>query len=202
MALRQPQPSFNEPMTVAEYLAFERASPVRHEYVDGYLYGFAGATRRHNSIILNLASALSTEVEARGCEMHTEMVQLRASESAYYYPDLMIGCDPTDDGEYEMERPRFVAEVLSRSTSRNDRREKLQAYRQIPSVQCYLIISQTERRVDWHVRADEGAWESGVAIGDGSVLVPPFDIELSLATLYRNVRLGPEPVDTHPDPRR
>lgn len=192
----------NEPITVEEYLAFERGSPVRHEYVDGYVYAFAGSTRRHNRIILNLVSALANAVDARGCEMHSEMVQLRASETKYYYPDLMIGCDPTDDDEYEVERPCVVAEVLSRSTSRNDRLEKLNAYQQIPSLQCYLVISQTQRRIDWHVRGDDGAWETGTSIGDGSVQVPPFDVEVSLDAIYSNVRLGPEPDAAAPVPGR
>lgn len=189
-----------EPMTIEEYLAFERSGSVRHEYVEGYLYAFAGATRRHNNIILNLVVELRPAVRARGCVMYTESVQLRASESTYYYPDFMIGCDPAEAGEYELERPCVIAEVLSHSTSRSDRVEKLDVYRQIPSMRCYMVVSQSQRRIDWHVRGEDGVWESGVTIGEGSVPIPPFDIEVALDAVYRDVRIEPTPGDSASEP--
>ena len=38
--------------SVVEYLANEKDSLVRHEYVDGQIYAMAGASDRHNRIAL------------------------------------------------------------------------------------------------------------------------------------------------------
>ena len=36
--------------TVEEYLAFEKTSPIKHEYVSGQLYAMAGTSKDHNRI--------------------------------------------------------------------------------------------------------------------------------------------------------
>lgn len=44
--------------TVEEYLAFERASAERHEYLDGVIYAMAGESPDHGRISMNLAVTL------------------------------------------------------------------------------------------------------------------------------------------------
>jgi Uma2 family endonuclease len=76
----------------------------------------------------------------------------------FYYPDVMVGCDPTDRHEYYLERPTVVFEVTSPTTALTDRREKLLAYQSVPSLEHYVMVSQDEMRVEWLRRAGEG-WE-------------------------------------------
>lgn len=55
-------------LSVAEYLAGERESNVRHEYVVGQVYAMAGASDRHNRIALNIASRLNDHLAQGECE--------------------------------------------------------------------------------------------------------------------------------------
>ena len=47
-------------LTPEDYLAGERLSAVRHEFIDGQIYAMAGAGERHNRIALNAALQLPT----------------------------------------------------------------------------------------------------------------------------------------------
>jgi len=62
-----------------------------------------------------------------------------AGQTAFYYPDLLLSCDPDDRETYFRRRPCLIVEVLSEATERIDRREKLYAYTQIPSLQEYVL---------------------------------------------------------------
>ena len=115
-----------------------------------------------------------------------------AESNCFYYPDVMLSCDPRDDGEYYKQHPCLLIEVLSPSTAALDRREKWLAYKQIAGLRYYLIVSSDERRVEIHERDKGGTWEARMLGGDAEALpirCPGFEAELSMATLYEDVRL-------------
>ena len=80
-----------------------------------------------------------------------------AHRRSYYYPDLILGCDRAETNEYFLTQPCLIIEVLSKSTSTTDRREKLIAYQSIPSVREYCLIAQNIYRVERYHRIDEAA---------------------------------------------
>jgi Uma2 family endonuclease len=120
-------------MTVEEYLAFEEASDVKHEYVDGRVYGMSGAHSRHGRIIANVAAHLWTAARGGPCRTYTNDLKVRASQTHIYYPDVLSVCTPRDDDGLIVDDPCLLLEVTSPSTSRTDHSEKLDAYRQIES---------------------------------------------------------------------
>ena len=174
------------PLTFEEFLEFEAQADRKHEYVAGYVYDFAGALRPHNRIAARILARLEQPAEARGCEafgsdqlvkVTTELGQIG------YYPDVQVVCDPTDQDDRYSERPCIIVEVLSDSTKRIDRGEKLQAYRRIPTLESYLIVSQDQRRVERHWRQDD-EWHLELIINDGVVPFPCVGVELSLDDIY------------------
>lgn len=174
-------------LTVDEYLQFEQTSSVRHEYVGGYVYAFAGASRRHNRIIVNIARHLLNAVGDGPCEVHLETVKLRPVDDVFYYPDIMVVCDQDDNESLYATRPTLVVEVLSPSTEMVDRRDKLLAYRNISSIRAYLIVFQDEPHVIRHWRDNDNAWRTEELAGEGRVWFPGADVQLSLADIYSRV---------------
>jgi len=68
-----------------------------------------------------------------------------------------------------------------------DRREKLIAYRKLPSMVSYLIVEQEMRVVERHYQDQGGRWLSEL-IDEGGILVTcPPSIELFLADIYEGV---------------
>jgi Uma2 family endonuclease len=145
-------------LTFEEFLASEADADRKHEYIAGYVYALAGAGRQ-------LVRA-RTDVGDVG-----------------YYPDVQVVCDPTDQHQRYTERPCIIVEVLSDSTRRIDRGEKLETYTRIPSLQAYLVVWPDQRRIERHWRQDE-AWHVEVVVGDGRVPFPCAGVALSLDEIY------------------
>ena len=168
-------------MSVEEYLAFEKTSPIRHEYVDGELLAMAGEKRRHNRIAGNLYRLLMDVAIARNCEVVFEAVKLRVQNTRIRYPDVAVSCAPGND-DYFLENPYFIAEVLSDSTANTDLETKLEEYLRLPTLQRYAIISQDVHRVIVYKRVD-GRWELEI-LNDGAFDVPCLETSVMLKQVY------------------
>ena len=108
-------------LSVEDYLSEERLSEIRHEYVDGVVYAMAGASDVHNIIAGNLFAALHPYLRRGPCRIFMSDVKARlslADKNIFYYPDLMVTCDPRDTNAYFKDFPKVIIEVLSESTER------------------------------------------------------------------------------------
>lgn len=177
----------NQLMSVEEYLEFERNSPVKHEYVGGHVYAMAGGTRRHSRIALNIARRLADIAQGGPCRVHQSDMQVPTPDGPYYYPDVVVACGQEPDDPYIEDAPCLLVEVLSPTTELVDRREKLLAYRWIPSLQAYLIVEQDRMAVERHWRDADGHWQSELT-GEGTVPIPCPETSLSLADIYAGVQ--------------
>ncbi|WP_373053979.1 Uma2 family endonuclease [Thioalkalivibrio sp.] len=173
-----------------EYLEGERTTEVRHEFVGGETYAMVGASDRHGLMALNLATALHPHVRGTDCQLFMADMKLRvevAGEVAFYYPDLLLSCDPQDRETYFRQRPCLIVEVLSEATARIDRREKLYAYTQIPSLQEYLLLAQDRIEAELHRR--EGETWTTLRFTEGAVPCTCLNLDIPLATIYEDVPL-------------
>lgn len=179
---------------VEEYLEGERDAEVRHEYVAGQAYAMAGAGARHNRIAGNIFTRLNVHLDGADCEPFISDVKVRVAPDLFYYPDVFVACDPPGGDPYFRAEPRLVIQVLSPSTERADRREKLAAYRDRPAVQEYALVSQDAARVELHRRAADG-WHTEVFdAAEDRLAFHSVGLTLSLQDIYRNVRFD-EPAE-------
>ena len=178
-------------MSLAQYLAFEDTSPLKHEFVAGEVHTMSGATTRHNLITLNIVRRLWEPTRAHGCRIFATDVKLRAAADRIYYPDAIIACGAAAEVELIIEEPTVIVEVASRSTRATDRREKREAYQRIPSLRCYLIVEQHWREVLAYQRTADGGWILSEHTGEGELVALPFDTQLSLNEIYDDVPMPP-----------
>jgi len=180
-----------------EYLEGERSAEVRHEYVDGHVYAMAGASDDHNRIAGNIFAELRERLRGHRCEPFINDMKVKippAFADVYYYPDVLVACDPTDNARFFRERPTVLIEVLSTETERTDRREKAIAYRQIPTVEAYVLVEQ-ERMAATILRRTEPGWQSHVIEGPGSILkLPGIGVEIPLERIYERTPVSPSRV--------
>ncbi|HEU4631801.1 MAG TPA: Uma2 family endonuclease, partial [Gemmatimonadaceae bacterium] len=138
---------------------------------------------------LNIAARLLVGVGEGPCRVYASEMKLRVGNDAVYYPDVMVTCEPHADNVVVVGAPCLVVEVLSPSTASIDRREKLAAYKGLPSLRAYLLVEQELQRVERHWRDDDGAWQYADHTAlSGAVRVPLAcpDVVLTLAEIYRN----------------
>ena len=180
----------HKPLSVEEYLALEEAATTRHEYVGGIIHAHAGGTTRHNTISVNISALLWNAARGGTCRVYGSDMKLRVPDDAFYYPDVMVVCEPHDAGDEALYQsaPCLLVEVTSPSTEAIDRREKLISYRKIPSLKAYLIVDQESLRVERHWRDDKGQWWHAEAVGtEGVVPIPCPETRLTLPQIYEGL---------------
>jgi len=146
-------------LSQSDYLKVEEAASNKNEYVAGRMFAMTGATAAHNILTMNLYSHLAPFVRQSGCNIFALDFKLRVSSlRSFYYPDLLVTCEKVEPSAVYVETPVLVVEVLSPSTVSVDRREKLQAYRAIPSLAEYVLVHQEMPLVEIYRKDSEDDW--------------------------------------------
>jgi len=145
--------------TVAQYVALEEESSIRHEYLDGEIYAMAGGSPDHAALSARVIQLLGSRLP-RGCRVFTSDLRIRIPASGLStYPDVAVVCGRTEratDDAFAVVNPVLLVEVTSDSTEEYDRGEKLRHYTQLPSVREVLIVSHREPYLTLHRRELSG----------------------------------------------
>lgn len=183
-------------LTPEEYLAFERASETKHEYVAGEIVAMVGASRRHNLIQSTTLTSLNNPLVTRPCEIYPSDMRVKVGAlGVYTYPDITVVCGDVELEDAEQDtllNPTVIIEILSPSTAPYDRGLKFHRYQLIPSLQDYLLIAQDRPLIEHFSRGDAGRWvlAQGASGGD-QIQLPSIGCVLDLAEIYRKVSFGP-----------
>jgi Uma2 family endonuclease len=181
-------------MSEDDYLVFENASPEWHEYVAGEIFAMSGASLRHATLTGNVFVALKLHLKGTPCRVFANDIKLRvAHDKAYYYPDLIVTCDPrhaelTSD-QYVVEAPTLVIEVLSESTQGVDPREKMVSYRKLASLKEYVLVSQTERLIEVYRRTGDVGWGKYIYEPQDTVDLVSVSLNLGMDDIYDDTGL-------------
>ena len=175
--------------TYADYLALEAASNVKHEFLAGEIYGMAGGTPEHAALSAAVSSALLAQLRGGPRRVYSSDLRVRVLATGLAtYPDVTVVCGEAErdpESPTTIVNPRLVVEVLSDSTMDYDRGEKLQHYRQIPSLEGVVLVWHTQRRIDVWTRGDAGAWMvREAAAGERATL--PVSCTLVVDDVYRD----------------
>jgi Uma2 family endonuclease len=197
MSAIQPLP---HKMSEEEYLAFERASEFRHEFVNGEIIDMAGASWEHGLIVGNTATALNNALADKLCFVNPQDLRVKATMfHSYRYPDIAVVCgEPqfSDDSFDTLLNPTILIEVLSASTEKEDRGKKLREYRQIESLQEYLLISQESPQIERYLRQKGKDWLYSEVSGlESKIVLPSIEVTLELSDVYKKVTF-PEQKDS------
>lgn len=169
----------------AEYVAFEQTSNVKHEYLDGRIYAMAGGSPEHAALAAAVNGLLFGQLKAGPCRVYSSDLRVRAGVLTTY-PDVTVVCgqverDPQDTNTAL--NPTLVVEVTSPSTEVYDRGEKLEHFKQVPSLQSILIVSQSDRLVEHWQRRNSG-WELTTAHPGGCLDLPSVGATLAVDEIY------------------
>ncbi|MEB3213730.1 MAG: Uma2 family endonuclease [Leptolyngbyaceae bacterium] len=182
-------PQSHPRMTGEDYLAWEATQELRHEFIDGEILAMTGGTIPHNDIALNLYRALYPHIRQRGCRINVSDVKVQArANSQYFYPDLVVTCDSDDLNARDfIQHPKVIVEVLSPSTANYDRTTKLKHYRQIPTLQNYVLVDSEVMSVEVYQRSEGKMWlydqyEMGEAIA-----LPSIEFDCPIELIYEGI---------------
>ena len=151
------------------------------------MHAITGTTVKHNRISLNLALALKQHLHGHPCETFIADLKVHAAAAnAFYYPDLLVRCQeqPLADDVRVIDDPTLIIEVLSPSTEGIDRREKLRAYRTLPSLKEYALVTQDECKLELYRRRGDIAWDIITFEPGDAVEFASVELQLPIADVY------------------
>lgn len=180
-------------LTPEEYLKIERAAEYKSEYYRGEMFAMAGGSTGHSGLAAQLIGLLLNRLRGKGCKVYTSDLKVRTQSSGLYtYPDVSVVCGKpvlADDENDVLVNPRVIFEVLSPSTEAKDRGFKFQQYKQIETLEAYVLVSQREFLVERFSRAAGGAWTVYAEVRgmDAVLTLKSLGIEIPLAEIYQDV---------------
>ncbi len=186
------------PLTPEDYLQLEAESLIKHEYINGDVYAMAGASDTHVTIAGNLFALLRSHLRGSGCRVYIADMKARIeARNCFYYPDVMVTCDPRDQETSHYKRfPKLIVEVLSDSTEAFDRGDKFADYQTLESLEEYVLINTRHQRVECFRRNAEGLWVLQFYTPHTSSFdLQSVDFSNTLTALYEDALLESSPSD-------
>ena len=179
--------ALRKPMTVAQFLAWEERQELRYEF-DGFgPVAMTGGTDAHEAIGGTLRALLYEKLRGTACHVRGPTLKVEVA-GRIRYPDAFVACSRAAPSATVIGDPVVIFEVLSASTSRTDRIEKLIEYQATPSVQRYVILEQDS--IGATVFARHGAeWVAAALIEGDALAMPEISVDLPLAAIYADVEL-------------
>jgi Uma2 family endonuclease len=181
-------------MDASEYLAWEREQTERHEFRRGEVFAMPGASLRHSALVAAIAGELGNAVRGRDCHVHGPNLRVAVMPGEHYvYPDVTLVCgahELADGAPDVLANPCVIIEVLSRSTEAYDRGDKWAAYQRLPSLREYVLVSQTEARIEVFRRQGDGWQYEVVEAGQRLTLAGQFELEVD--AIYEGIFELPE----------
>lgn len=182
--------------TIAEYLAREEQSEIKHEFYRGEIFAMAGGSRNHADVISNLQFQIRSKIGDKGCRVSGSDQRIYIPQlDLDTYPDVSVVCGERQFEAADREantNPILIVEVLSPSTERYDRTIKFGFYRKISTLKQYVLVSPDQAVVETFTRDDQDRWQFADAVGlEANVEIFPLNCSLSLAAIYEGVELDP-----------
>ncbi len=184
--------------TFDEYLELAEVCPYNLEYINGEIVSMSKASLPHEALVARLSAILNNlfdddesiqifgsniviHVAATGNSYNADVSIVQGEPDCLRLPSGLLSTS-------DITNPELVVEILSKSTMAYDLNEKLEDYKQIPSLRQVLFVSQHKASVSSYCRTDKpGLWLniSHHALTDEVVLL---DKPVSLSTIYRKFR--------------
>ena len=182
----------SQTMSEADYLLFERKNEAKHEFFAGEVFAMTGASEAHNLISTSTSFLLYGQLRGRSCKIYPGDMRVKVTATGLYtYPDISVVCGETEFTDDQLDtliNPTVIIEILSPSTERYDRGKKFQHYREIASLQEYILIAQDSPRIERYRRQTGNAWEFMDASSlDAELELPSIGCVLALAEVYEQV---------------
>lgn len=144
-----------EMITETEYLQGELVADTKYEFLDGEVYAMAGVSENHNLLALNMAGELRNKLKGTPCRTFIADMKVKACQ-AFFYPDVMVVCEPDNEDEDYKNASVIVVEVLSKTTRKFDQTVKRKRYQALQSLEEYVLIEQARARSKYSAAATVG----------------------------------------------
>jgi Uma2 family endonuclease len=180
-----------EHYTIEEYREVERTSLFKYEYHNGDLRAMAGGSPQHSLIATNISRELGNSLKKKPCRTYNSDLKIAVARTRFVYPDASVICgkiEPFEEYPEAANNPKVIVEVLSPSTEQYDRGVKFMYYRQLTSLQEYVLIDSTSVLVEVFSKNENNKWElTSYGHLNEDLLLSSLKISIPLSEIYDGV---------------
>ncbi len=172
-----------------EYLIWEEQQEYKHEYLDGEVYAMTGGSVNHGQLAANFIALLKNHLRGGGCKVLSSDVKVKIQNSnEFVYPDVSITCDQRDRSLTKyICFPCIIVEVLSPSTESYDRGKKFKFYRQIETLQDYILVNPNQIEIDSYSKISQNKWEMTNCGAGESIELKSINLTFSIEQLFEDI---------------
>ncbi|HEY4384774.1 MAG TPA: Uma2 family endonuclease [Ktedonobacteraceae bacterium] len=178
--------------TLDEYWRLVESFPEKkYEYIDGDIRMLTGESPAYAQIAANIGSLLAIALRSQECNVYSSDAALQLTENRVYFPDVSVSCNPADwTRKRALEAPSVVVEVISPSTEKTDKAEKLEVYQRYPTIQEILLVDSRRRHVAHYHRVGISTWKDTLYDQDDEVIdLASIGVSLAVREMYLKVYL-------------
>lgn len=196
MEVHEPSPAYNKQfVSVKEYLEQEKISIQKHEYYKGEIFAMAGAGIRHNVIFSNVFIAVGVALKGNKCRPYGSDMRIHIPENTLFtYPDISIICNDiisSPEDEDTAVQPTVIIEILSPATKNYDRGEKFMLYRDIKTLQNYILIDSQSIHAEVFSINQNNLWElKEYKHSSDRLIINSIQFSLALHEIYEGTKLS------------
>lgn len=184
------------PITEEDYLAAERRSLSKQEYLAGQLFPMPAVSPAHARLATNAGQLLADQLpdDADGAVLGQGVRLYAPAGPLFTYPDVAVVAGPVQlrpDGHQDtLLNPVLLVKVLPHALPAHFQ-QVFELYYSIPSVQHVLLVTEYAARVSLGTRNANGLLSVyGFKELTDIILLPDLGLEIALAELYEGVALS------------
>lgn len=173
--------------TADEYLALEKNSIEKHEFLNGKLFAMPGNKIIHDRVRRKISRLLEDRLAQYGYEpLSGDIKVMPVFKEQYFYPDVTIArAKEQDEESYLATNPVLIVEVLSESNRTYDIIDKFIHYRKIESLQYYLLIEPQLILITLIEKQPNGEWHTTVYNKlEDEIMLTQLKASFTLAEIY------------------
>lgn len=168
---------------------------VKHEYYKGEIFAMSGASIAHNKIAINCTLDIGNKLKGKKCQLFGSDLRIHIPKNTLYtYPDISIvsGEIETTDTKFDtITNPSVIIEIHYSSTRNYDKGEKITLYREIDSLQEYILIDSERIIVEKFIRNTDHSWQlTEYKTIEQSFSISTVGIEMQLFDIYEGIKMG------------
>ncbi|MEP7372938.1 MAG: Uma2 family endonuclease [Chitinophagaceae bacterium] len=193
--LREPAVAYGKSkFTMEEYLQMEKASKEKHEFYQGEIFVMSGSKVPHNIISVNLLGLLKQKLKGKSCRPFNSDQRIHIPQNSLFtYPDISIICGEIitlNNDDWNILNPSVIMEVLSPGTKDYDRGGKFKLYRDLATLQEYILVDAETVSIEAFRINDSGYWElEEYRKIDTTLWVKTVQVAIPVAEIYEGIKL-------------
>jgi Uma2 family endonuclease len=178
--------------TIEQFLDWAGAQEGRYEFDGSRPVAMTGGDARHSQVTINIHTALRSRLRGSPCANYGPDLGVETIGSKVRYPDALITCTKFPGTDRLAPDVRVVFEVLSPSSGRSDRIEKVREYAGVPSIRRYIILETSDAGLlVLHRQNANDDWSAAALTLDDTLHLPEIGIEVPVAEFYEDVEFNP-----------